>query len=86
MVDLKTTLRQVGSRQGPCFSIKVIIEIFRSDTDTDKVFVQLNQYSQILRRQCCLVGSKYGSIIALLPWGAMQLATMDEIKKEKIKS
>ena len=86
MVDLKTTLRQVGSRQGPCFSItiRVVIGIFRSDTDTDKVFVQLNQYSQILRRQSCLVGSKYGSMIA--NFHGMHLAPMNEIRKEKFQS
>ena len=39
-------------RQGPRSSIRMVIGIFCSDTDT--VFVQLNQYSQILRRQCCL--------------------------------
>ena len=33
------------------FSIRRVIWILASDT----VFVQLNQYSQILRRQCCLV-------------------------------
>ena len=85
MVNLKTTLRQVGSRQGPCFSIRVVVGIFWSDSDTDTVFAQLNQYLQMLRL-CCLVGSEYGSMIALLPWDAMQLATMNEIKKEKIQS
>ena len=84
MVDLKTTLRQVGSREGPCFSIRVVIGIFRSDTDTDTVFVQLNQYSQILRRQSCLVGSKYGSMIA--NFQGMHLAPMNEIRKEKFQS
>ena len=39
-------------RQGPRSSIRMVIGIFCSDIDT--VFVQLNQYSQILRRQCCL--------------------------------
>ena len=34
--------------QGPCFSIRMVIDIFCSDT------VQINQYSQILRRPCCL--------------------------------
>ena len=38
-------------RQGPRFSIRMVIWIFCSDT----VFVQLNQFSQILSRQCCLV-------------------------------
>ena len=38
------------SRQGPRFSIRMVIGIFCSDT----VFVQLNQFSQILSRQCCL--------------------------------
>ena len=37
-------------RQGPRFSIRMVIWIFCSDT----VFVQLNQFSQILSRQCCL--------------------------------
>ena len=37
-------------RQGPRFSIRMVIGIFCSDT----VFVQLNQYSRILWRQCCL--------------------------------
>ena len=37
-------------RQGPRFSIRMVIGIFCSDT----VFVQLNQFSQILSRQCCL--------------------------------
>ena len=37
--------------QGPRFSIRMVIGIFCSVT----VFVQLNQYSQIPRRQCCLV-------------------------------
>ena len=31
----------------------MVIGIFCSDTDT--VFVQLNQFSQILSRQCCLI-------------------------------
>ena len=39
------------SRQGPRFSIRMVIGIFCSDT----VFVQLNQFSQILSRQCCLL-------------------------------
>ena len=38
------------TRQGPRFSIRMVIGIFCSDT----VFVQLNQFSQILSRQCCL--------------------------------
>ena len=33
----------------------MVIGIFCSDTDTDTVFVQLNQFSQILSRQCCLL-------------------------------
>ena len=41
---------QVERRQGPRFSIRMVIGIFCSDT----VFVQLNQFSQILSRQCCL--------------------------------
>ena len=45
-------LKTVASgRQGPLFSIRMDIGIFCSDT----VFVQLNQYSQILSRQCRLV-------------------------------
>ena len=35
-------------KQGPRFSIRMVIGIYCFDT------VQLNQYSQILRRQCCL--------------------------------
>ena len=42
--------RRPTSRQGPRFSIRMVIGIFCSDT----VFVQLNQFSQILSRQCCL--------------------------------
>ena len=38
--------------KAPRLSIRRVIWILASDT----VFVQLNQYSQILRRQCCLVG------------------------------
>ena len=34
----------VRFRQGPRFSIRMVIRIFCSDTD--EVFVQLNQYSQ----------------------------------------
>ena len=42
--------------KAPRLSIRRVIWILASDTDTDTdtVFVQLNQYSQILRRQCCL--------------------------------
>ena len=39
------------TRQGPRFSVRMVIGIFCSDV----VFVQLNQYSQILRRQCSLL-------------------------------
>ena len=42
------------TRQGPHFSIRMVIGIFCSDTVFDTVFVQLNQFSQILSRQCCL--------------------------------
>ena len=35
-------------RQGPRFSIRMVIDIFYSDS------VRINQYSQILRRPCCL--------------------------------
>ena len=45
------------SIQGPLFSIRMVIGIFCSDT----VFVQLNQYSQLLRRQC-----KFGPKLAFL--------------------
>ena len=41
----------ITTRQGPRFTIRMVIGIFCTDT----VFVQLNQYSQILRRQCCLI-------------------------------
>ena len=41
------------TRQGQRFSIRMVIGIFCSDTVT--VFVELNQYSLILRRQCCLI-------------------------------
>merc|ERR1711994_188150 len=41
---------QSNFKQGPRFSIRMVIGIFCSDT----VFVQLNQFSQILSRQCCL--------------------------------
>ena len=41
---------QAKTRQGSRFSIRMVIGIFCSDT----LFVQLNQYSQTLRRQCCL--------------------------------
>ena len=44
-------IRDSIDRQGPRFSIRMDIGIFCSDT----VFVQLNQYSQILSRQCRLV-------------------------------
>ena len=39
------------ARQGRRFSIRMVIGIFCSDT----VFVQLDQFSQILSRQCCLL-------------------------------
>ena len=43
---------QVGvlARQGPRFSIRMVIGIFCSDTVFVFVFVQLNQFSQILSR------------------------------------
>ena len=44
-------MMQYFTKQGPRFIIRMVIGIFCSDT----VFVQLNQYSQILRRQCCLL-------------------------------
>ena len=45
-------------RQGPCFSIRMVIGIFCSDT------VQLNQYSQILRRHYSLVEAP----LQMFPW------------------
>ena len=39
-------------RQGPRFSVRMVI--LGSFVLILTVFVQLNQYSQILRRQCCL--------------------------------
>ena len=50
-------------RQGPRFSIRTFFGIFCSDD----VFVQLNQYSQILRRQCCLPPSKFPLCTLLEP-------------------
>ena len=46
-----------NTRQDPRFSIRMVIGIFFSDT----VFVQLNQFSQILSRQCCLTLTGTGS-------------------------
>ena len=46
------THRHVCVDKAPRFSIRRVIWILASDTVS--VFVQLNQYSQILRRQCCL--------------------------------
>ena len=51
-------------RQGPRFSIRMVIGIFCSDT----VFVQLNQYSQILRRQCCLLLTVFLSSSVVITW------------------
>ena len=48
---LDEAFSELLSRQGPRFSIRMVIGIFCSDT----VFVQLNQFSQILSRQCCLL-------------------------------
>ena len=53
---------QVGvlARQGPRFSRRMVIGIFCSDT----VFVQLNQFSQILSRQCCLALASFKEMIS----------------------
>ena len=62
-------------RQGPRFSIRMVIGIFCSDT----VFVQLNQFSQILSRQCCL---GHPSPTILLSSGALKyyLGKMGDLK------
>ena len=50
------------SIQGPRFSIRMVIGIFCSDT----VFVQLNQYSQILRRHYCLICPVYHFMLKIV--------------------
>ena len=49
----------------PCLSIRRVIRILASDTVTvtDTVFVKPNQYSQILRRQCCLINIKHHDVL-----------------------
>ena len=62
-------------RQGPR-SVSEVIWILASDT----VFVQLNQYPQIPRRQCCLVLLTHGHIRA--PHKALQILQ----KKKEIRN